>query len=375
MDKKLICQKFLYDPDINPESGKTIKIGGPTFKKLIGWCRELNYNEDVDILLEALDLQDFEDKNKITGRSRSPIRAPSEQIRISNRSPIRTRTVTRAANTGIKPELPEMDRTRSPERIISRLPKMVRSRSPEMIRSKSSEIIRSRSPDMAKSRSPERIPMNYGLIGDRPYDKNVVLNIDLKTLVKLYHENKRSIRKTVRDVLPQIIENNILYSNKYGLNMNDPIIVFLYDLLLIGEYDLVIESIKILNKSQEPNIYDLLAYKVGCDNIPLLAKLFKMAPEDYEWSEYRNLLNDTEFFSYYPNNNTYDDLISLRCQTNVLEAAIMARNNNVIRAILFRNGWGFKNYRDVWQMDSMNKKGYDISKMLQLVKRAEKLDK
>jgi len=363
LDKKLICQQFLYDPDINPESGKTIKIGGPTFKKLVGWCRELNYDKDVDILLEALDLQNFKNKNMIRGRSRSPIRAQSEQIKILNRSPIRTRAMTKTSNTTAIPKPQQTVRSRSPETVRSRSPETIRS--PDRIINRSPERIISRSPERITSRS--RSPVNYGLTGNRSYDKDVVLNTDLKTLVKLYHENKRSIRKTVRDVLPQIIKNNTLA--KYELS--DPVVVFLYDLLLIGEYDLVIEAIKLL----ESDIYDLLAYKIGCDNISLLAKLFKMAPQNHQWYEYSNLLDETEFFSYHPNNNRYDDLISLKCQTNVLDAAIMARNENAIKTILFRNGWGFKDHRDVWQLDLMNKKGYDTSKMIELVKRAEKLVK
>ena len=56
--KHEICQKFLLNPTINPISNKNIEIGGPTFKKLVKLCTELEYDDEVDDLLNSLVLNE-----------------------------------------------------------------------------------------------------------------------------------------------------------------------------------------------------------------------------------------------------------------------------------------------------------------------------
>lgn len=57
MDPDLICTEFLDNPYINPETGRNIKIDGPTFNSLVNLCRERNYDYEVDILLNKLDTE------------------------------------------------------------------------------------------------------------------------------------------------------------------------------------------------------------------------------------------------------------------------------------------------------------------------------
>jgi len=57
-DRDKICKQFLIEPSINPISNRKIEINGPTFNKLVKLCKELDYEEEVNELLNMLILEE-----------------------------------------------------------------------------------------------------------------------------------------------------------------------------------------------------------------------------------------------------------------------------------------------------------------------------
>lgn len=51
LTKEQICLKFLENPKINPEKGTNLKRGFKPFNSYVDLCRELGYDDEVDIIL------------------------------------------------------------------------------------------------------------------------------------------------------------------------------------------------------------------------------------------------------------------------------------------------------------------------------------
>lgn len=63
MNKNRICQAFKENPEINPLTGKKIRIGGPTYNELVQLC-------DLNTTLEKCDqFKSNPTKNPFTGRT------------------------------------------------------------------------------------------------------------------------------------------------------------------------------------------------------------------------------------------------------------------------------------------------------------------
>jgi hypothetical protein len=64
LTKDQICQKFLDNPEINPEKGTRLRRNMGPFNGYVDLCRELGYNDEVDILL-GLKQEEIKEEIKI----------------------------------------------------------------------------------------------------------------------------------------------------------------------------------------------------------------------------------------------------------------------------------------------------------------------
>ena len=281
-------QQFLFNPRINPYTGRKIEFGDPTYIKLV---QEFGIPPSDEVQYKAL----YQPKIVV---SQKPTPVASKSISVVSKPAIVMPTVSRS--------------------VISPKPIPVVSKSIPVV--SKSALMKPTVTKPISAKYTEWPKDKLGLTDIEELDMEIILNLDLNSIINLMMVDQ-STKKLIRKILPQII------NKYYNADDNDPLYSFASDLLTYGEIDLLKQFLKYFIRSDDDTyIYDSLA--IVADNENMLSAVFALAPKDHDWSSYTEIVEDNL------GESDWEEDDEIKYMMRILKAAIKTKQQKIINFII-----------------------------------------